>query len=101
MPSSPLARLVVTCGLAGDHVHTVVGVDEVDEAHQRAELLIVVVLGRVRPDFVGDAGSVRETGTVLCELKGGLLRLGKDCSLPSGGRPGEAAQSSLRDAPRP
>src|SRR5580692_5692999 len=53
--SPPLAGLVVAGGLAGDDVQPVVGVDQGDEAHQRAELVVVVVLGRVGPDLVADA----------------------------------------------
>ena len=59
MASAPLAGLVVTAGLAGDDVQPVVGVDGGDGAHQRGELVGVVVLGRVRPGIVGDtAGGV-------------------------------------------
>src|ERR1039458_1269811 len=84
LPSAPLARCIVTCRLAGDDVHSVVGVDEGDQAHQRAELLIVVVLGRVLPGFGGDAIGIRDAGTLLGELQGGLLGLGKDRGLPPG-----------------
>jgi hypothetical protein len=39
----------------GDDVQPVVDVDQRDEADERGELLLVVVLGGVRPDFVADA----------------------------------------------
>ena len=56
---SPLAGLVVTGGLLGDDVHAVVGVDEGDKRHQRGELVIVVLLGRIRPGIVSDtAGGI-------------------------------------------
>jgi hypothetical protein len=83
--SSPLAGLVVTSGLLGDDVHPVVGVDESDEAHQCAELFIVVVLGRVRPGFVRDAAAIREPRSLFRELQSGLFGLGEDGRLSPGG----------------
>jgi hypothetical protein len=80
---SPLPRLVVTGGVAGDHVEAVVGVDQGDEAHQGAELVVVVVLGRVRPGLIADAArGVSDAGALLGELQGGPLGLGEDRRLP-------------------
>src|SRR6516162_8115898 len=77
--SSPLAGLVVAGGLPGDDVDTVVGVDEGDERHQRGELVIVVVLGRVRPGLVGDAtGAVGDAGALLGEFQRSPFGLGED-----------------------
>src|SRR6266571_4454880 len=64
--SAPLAGLVVPGRLPGDDVQAVVEVDEGDEGHQRRELVVVVVLGRVRPGLVGDpAGGVGDAGALL------------------------------------
>ena len=60
--SSPPPWLQVAGRLAGDDVHPVVSVDQGDEAHQRGELLVVVVLGRVRPQLVSDAGGWHRQG---------------------------------------
>ena len=52
-----------------DDVHAVVGVDEGDERHQRRELVVVVVLGRIRPGLVGDAtGGIGDASALLGEL---------------------------------
>jgi WhiB family redox-sensing transcriptional regulator len=62
----PLAGLVVAGGLLGDDVHAVPGVDTSDEAHQSCELVLVVVLGGIRPCLVGHpAGGVGEAGALL------------------------------------
>jgi hypothetical protein len=66
---SELAGLIVPGRLADDDVHAVVSVDEGDDADQREELVIVVVLGRVRPGFIGDAaGGVGDAGALLGEF---------------------------------
>src|ERR1035437_641219 len=72
---SELAGLVVAGGLPDDDVHAVVGVDEGDDRHQRDELVIVVVLGRVRPGLVGDTttGGVGDAGALLGEFQRGPL----------------------------
>jgi hypothetical protein len=52
-----------------DDVQPVVRVDHRDGAHQRGELLGVIVLGRVPPGLVGDtAGGVGDAGALLGEL---------------------------------
>ena len=62
----PLAGLVVAGGLLGDDVHPVPGIDTRDERHQGGELLLVVVLGGVRPRLVGHpAGGVGDAGALL------------------------------------
>ena len=54
-----------------------------DERHQRRELVLVVVLGRIGPRFVGDpAGGVGDPGALLGELQRGPLGLGEDGRLP-------------------
>nr|BFE77755.1 hypothetical protein GCM10020093_003560 [Planobispora longispora] len=89
--SSELAGLVVTGGLPGDDVHAVEGVDEGDPGHQGGELLLVVVLGGVRPGLVGDpAGRVRDPGALLGQLQRGALGLGEDRGLPPGRDQAEA-----------
>jgi hypothetical protein len=51
-----------------DDVEAVVRVDGGDDAHQRRELVAVVVLGGVRPGFVGDAdGAVGDPGALPTE----------------------------------
>jgi WhiB family transcriptional regulator, redox-sensing transcriptional regulator len=63
---SPLAGLVVTGRLLGDDVHAVPGVDQGDLRHQGRELVLVVVLGGLRPDLVGHpAGGVGDASTLL------------------------------------
>jgi hypothetical protein len=80
---SELAGLVVAGGLPDDDVHAVPGVDESDDRHQRDELVIVVVLGRVRPGIIGHtAGGVGDAGALLGELQRGTLGLGEDFRLP-------------------
>ncbi len=65
-----MSGLVATGRLAGDDVHAVIGVDECDETHQSGELLVVVVLGRVRPDLVaGATGGIGDAGALLGELE--------------------------------
>jgi hypothetical protein len=71
---SVLAGLVVAGGLLGDDVPAVEGVDEGDGAHQRGELVLVVMLGGIRPDLVGDAtGRVGDAGALLRQLQGSAL----------------------------
>jgi hypothetical protein len=53
-----LAGLVVASALLGHDVHSVEDVDESDLECQSRELFVVVVLGRVRPGFVGDTAGV-------------------------------------------
>ena len=61
---SELARLVVASGLLGDDVQAVPGVDHGDKGHQRGELVVIVVLGRVGPGLVADAaGGPADAGT--------------------------------------
>jgi predicted SnoaL-like aldol condensation-catalyzing enzyme len=80
-----LAGLVVAGGLLGDDVHAVEGVDDGDEAHQGGELVLVVVLGGVRPGLVGDAtGRVGDAGALLGQFQGGALGVGEDLGLPPG-----------------
>src|SRR6185437_5745893 len=81
----PLARHVVARGLAGDHVEPVVHVDEGDEADQRAELVLVVVLDGVVPGVVTDAVAVGDAGALLGQLERGPLGLGEDLGLAPGG----------------
>jgi hypothetical protein len=84
-PSSPLSGLVLTTLIAADDVQPVVGVDEGDGAHQRGELVGVVMLGRVRPGLVGDtAGGVGDAGALLGKLKRGLLGVGEDLRVGKG-----------------
>src|SRR5947207_1143650 len=81
--SSPLPGLVVTSPVPADDVQPVPRVDHGDGAHQRGELVIVVVLGRVRPGVVGvAAGGVGDAGALLGELERGPLGLGEDLRLP-------------------
>src|SRR5207245_9661287 len=83
---SPLAGLVVTGGLLDDDAHAVVGVDERDEGHQRRELIIVIVLGRVRPGVVRDTtGGIGDAGALLSEFQSRPLGLGEDRCLPPRG----------------
>jgi len=80
---SPLAGLVVPSGPLKDDVEAGVGVADGDERHQRGELVVVVLLGGVRPGLVGDAaGGVGDAGALLGELQRGPLGLGEDCRLP-------------------
>src|SRR5712692_1072048 len=82
-PLCPLAGLVVTGGLPDDDVHAVVGVDEGDKGYQRGKLVIVVVLGGVRPGLIGDAGGgIGDAGALLGELQGGPFGLSEDRCLP-------------------
>src|SRR5215470_14603112 len=77
--SSPRSALVVTALVPADDVQPVVRVDHADGAHQRGELVGVVVLGRVRPGLVGDAaGGVGDAGALLGELERGPLGFGED-----------------------
>jgi hypothetical protein len=77
-----LAGLVVPSGPPKDDVEAVVGVDDGDERHQRGELVVVVVLGGVRPGLVGDAaGGVGDAGALLGEFQGRPLGIGEDCRL--------------------
>ena len=81
----PLAGLVVAGGLLSDDVHAVPCVDTRDERHQGGELVLVVVLGGVRPGLVGDAaGGVGDAGALLGQFQGGSFGLGEDRGLPSG-----------------
>jgi hypothetical protein len=58
-----LAWLVVAGRLLDDDVHAVEGVDDSDERHQRPELVLVVVLGGIRPGLVADTtGRVGDAG---------------------------------------
>jgi hypothetical protein len=83
VPLSPLAGLVVSSGPLKDDVEAVVGAGDGDERRQRGELVVVVVLGGVRPGLVGDAaGGVGDAGALLGELQGGLLGVGEDGRLP-------------------
>ena len=87
--SSPLSGLVVTALVLADDVQPVVGVDDGDEAHQRGELVVVIVLGRVRPGLVGDtAGGVGDAGALLGELERSPLGVGEDLRVPPRRRPG-------------
>src|SRR5215213_7746659 len=80
-----LAGLVVACGLLDYDVPAVEGVDEGDEADQCGELIVVIMLGGVGPNLVGDtARSVGETGALLCQLQGCALRLGEHLRLTPG-----------------
>src|SRR6266581_8344555 len=82
-PLSPLAGLVVPSGPLKDDVEAVVRVDDGDERHQRGELVVVVMLGGVRPGLVGDAaGGVGDAGALLGELQGRPFGIGEDCRLP-------------------
>ena len=82
---SELAGLVVAGGLPDDDVHAVVGVDEGDEGHQGGELVLVVVLGGVRPGLVGDTtGGVGDAGALLGQLQRGALGVGEDRGLAPG-----------------
>ena len=82
---APLPGLVVAGGLPGDDVQPVVRVDDGDQARQRAELIVVVVLGRARPGVVGHAaGRVGDPGALLGEFQGGPLGLGEHRGLPPG-----------------
>src|SRR3954451_14199655 len=63
---SEMAGLVIAGGLPDDHVPAVERVDQGDEADQRGQLIVVIVLGGVGPDVVGDtAGSVGDAGALL------------------------------------
>src|SRR5262249_62220165 len=67
---TPLAGLVAATDPLSDHIQPVVGVDEGDEGHQRAKLVIVVVLGGVRPHVVADAASaIGDPRAVLSEFQ--------------------------------
>src|SRR5215469_12001270 len=80
---SELAGLVVACGLPGDDVEPIPGVDPGDERHQRTELLVVVVLGRIRPGLIGDTASgVGDAGAQLGKFQRGPLSLGEHRRLP-------------------
>src|SRR5258708_39139891 len=68
--SSELPGLVIAGGLPDDDVHAVIGVDEGDDRHQRDELVIVVVLDRVRPGLIADASPpIGDAGALLGELQ--------------------------------
>src|SRR6266566_7165854 len=83
VPLSPLAGLVVPSGPLEDDVEAVVGADDGDERHQRGELVVVVVLGGVRPG--------------MCTGSGGEDRLS---AVRSAGRPGARTPRRL-PPPRP
>jgi len=60
---SELAGLVVAAALLGDDAQAVGGVDEGDETCQGGELVLVVVLGGIRPGLVRDpAGRISDAG---------------------------------------
>jgi hypothetical protein len=64
---SELAGLVVAGRLRDDDVDAVKGIDEGDSGHQGGELVLVVVLGGIRPSLVGDTtGRVGDAGALLC-----------------------------------
>src|SRR6266540_3227443 len=72
-------------GLLDDDVEAVGGVDEGDEGHQGGELVLVVVLGGVRPGLVGGTtGRVGDAGALLGQLQGGALGVGEHRGLPPG-----------------
>jgi hypothetical protein len=48
-------------------------------------MVIVVVLGRVGPGFVGDAAAIGQPGALLGELESSPLGLGEDRRLSPGG----------------
>jgi hypothetical protein len=82
---SELAGLVIACGLLDDDVQTVDGAHEGDEAHQRGELVLVVVLDGIRPHLVGHAAcGVGDAGALLRQLKGSALRFGEHRGLSPG-----------------
>src|ERR1700722_2976224 len=81
--SAPLSGLVITALVLAHDVQPVPRVDPRDDAHQRGELLGVVVLDRVGPGLVGDtAGPVRDAGALLGELERGPLGVGEDVRVP-------------------
>jgi RNA polymerase sigma-70 factor (ECF subfamily) len=83
--SSELAGLVVAGGLPDDDVQAVEGVDDGDDRHQGGELLLVVVLGGVRPGLVRDpAGRVSDAGGLLRQLQGRALGVGEHRGLSPG-----------------
>src|SRR5258708_37237975 len=80
---SPLAGLVDAARLPRDDVHPVVGVDERDERHERGKLVIVIVLGGIRPGLVGDAArGIGDASALLGEFQSGPLGLGEDVRIP-------------------
>jgi hypothetical protein len=61
---------VVTSGLPDDDVRAVDGVHERDEAHQRGELVLVIMLGGIRPGLVRDTvGRVGNAGALFRQLE--------------------------------
>jgi hypothetical protein len=72
------AGLVVACGPLDDDVCPVEGVADGDLGHQGGELVLVVVLGGVRPGLVGDTtGRVGDAGALLRQLQGSALGVGE------------------------
>jgi DNA-binding CsgD family transcriptional regulator len=56
---------------------------EGDEAHQGGELVLVLVLGGIRPGLVRDpTGRVGDAGALLRQLQGGALDIGEHRGLP-------------------
>jgi len=75
---SELTGLVVASRLLEDHVPAVERVDDSDRAHQRRKLILVVVLGGVRPSLVGDTtGSVGNASALFGQLQGSALGVGE------------------------
>ena len=70
---SELAGLVVAGWLPGDDVDPVPGVNPGDERYQRAELLVVVVLGRIRPGLAGDTPAA-SASRVPCSVSSSAAR---------------------------
>ena len=79
-------------------------------AHQGGELVLVVVLGGVRPGLVGDAtGGIGDAGALLGQLQRGALGVGEDLGLAPGrdqveahrGLPGGAASLVCMSVQKP
>src|SRR6266568_5624234 len=78
--------LVRTALLANDHAEPVGRVDPGDNADQRGDLVVVVVLAHLGPGLVGHAlVGVGEPGTLLGERQRGPLGLGEHSGLAPGG----------------
>lgn len=81
---SRTCRLIRAPRIVDDHVHPGGRVDQGDQADQRTDLIVVVVLAHLAPGLVGHT-VVAEPGAFLGECQRGPLGLGEHGAVPPGG----------------
>jgi hypothetical protein len=77
--------LVVPAQAVDDHAHPIGGVDQGDEAHERADLVVVVVLPHRGPGLVGHAATVADARPLFRQRQRGALGFGEYRGVPPGG----------------